>query len=48
MRNEEYVTKRKELVSGQARERSKVYPALVGIFFVLIIVNAVMLVLNNM
>ena len=47
MNNDEYLEKRKELVSGQGRKRSKMYPMLIGVFVLLITVNVVMLALNN-
>ena len=47
MNNEEYLEKRKELVSGQARKRSSVYPLLMGVFVVMILINMVMLAINN-
>ena len=47
MDNNEYLEKRKELVSGQARQRSKVYPLLIGVLVVMILVNVAMLALNN-
>lgn len=43
----EYLEKRKELVSGQARKRSRVYPLLIGVFVLMILVNVVMLAVNN-
>lgn len=47
MDNDEYMEKRKELVSGQSRQRSKMYPILMGVFVLMILVNAGMLALNN-
>lgn len=47
MDEDEYLEKRKELVSGQGRSRSKMYPILIGVFVLMIIVNMVMLAVNN-
>lgn len=47
MDDNEYLVKRKELVSGQARKRSKMYPVLIGLFVLMIIVNVAMLAINN-
>lgn len=48
MDDNEYLVKRKALVSGQARKRSKMYPLLIGMFVLMIIVNVAMLAMNNM
>jgi hypothetical protein len=47
MNDDEYQERRKELVSGQARKRSGIYPFLMGVFIVMIIVNVAMLAINN-
>ena len=47
MKVDEYMEKRKELVSGQARKRSSLYPLLMGIFVVMILINVAMLTINN-
>ena len=47
MNDDEYLEKRKELVSGQARKRSSFYPLLMGIFVVMIVINMAMLAINN-
>jgi hypothetical protein len=47
MDDNEYLEKRKELISGEGRKRSKVYPLLIGVFVLMIIVNVAMLALNN-
>jgi len=46
-KKDEYMEKRKELVSGRARKRSSLYPLLMGVFVVMILINAVMLTVNN-
>jgi len=46
-KKDEYMEKRKELVSGRARKRSSLYPLLRGVFVVMILINAVMLTVNN-
>lgn len=48
MDDDEYLEKRKELVSGQGRSRSRMYPVLIGVFVLMIIVNVVMLAVNNL
>lgn len=48
MDDNEYLEKRKELVSGQARKRSKMYPILMGVFVVMILVNVAMLAMNSL
>ena len=48
MDQDEYLEKRKELVAGQGRQRSKMYPLLIGVFVVMILVNVAMLAVNNM
>ncbi len=47
MKEDEYMEKRKELVSGQARKRSSIYPLLMGVFVVMILTNVAMLAINN-
>jgi hypothetical protein len=47
MKVDEYVEKRKELVSGQARKRSSLYSFLMGLFVVMILINVAMLTINN-
>ena len=47
MDDNEYLEKRKALISGEGRKRSKVYPLLIGVFVLMIIVNVAMLALNN-
>jgi hypothetical protein len=47
MKVDEYMEKRKELVSGQARKRSSLYPLLMGIFVLMILINVAMLTINN-
>ena len=47
MNDDEYLEKRKELVSGQERKRSNIYPLLMGIFVVMILINVVMLAINS-
>ena len=48
MESKEYLELRKELASGQERKRSRAYPVLIGAFALMILVNAGMLVLNNL
>ena len=48
MDQNEYLEKRKELVAGHGRQRSKMYPLLMGVFVLMIIVNVAMLAFNNM
>jgi len=48
MDDNEYHEKRKVLVSGQVRKRSKMYPIMIGVFVLMIIVNVAMLAMNNM
>ena len=47
MDDNEYLEIRKELVSGQGRKRSKMYPLLIGVFVLMILVNVAMLAMNN-
>lgn len=47
MDDNEYLVRRKQLVSGEERKRSKVYPLLIGVFILMIIVNIAMLAMNN-
>ena len=47
MDDNEYLEKPKELVSGQARKRSKMYPLLIGVFVLMIVVNVAMLAMNS-
>ena len=47
MDDKEYLKKRKDLISGQGRQRSKAYPLLIGVFVLMIIVNVAMLALNT-
>lgn len=47
MDQDEYLEKRKELVAGQGRQRSKMYPVLISVFVIMILVNVAMLVMNN-
>lgn len=47
MDQNEYLERRKELVAGQVRQRSKMYPLLIGVFVVMILVNVAMLAMNN-
>jgi hypothetical protein len=44
----EYLVRRKALVSGQERKRSKMYPLLMGLFLLMVIVNMTMLAMNNL
>jgi len=48
MDDNEYHEKRKALVSGQVRKRSKMYPIIIGVFVLMIIVNVAMLAMKNM
>jgi hypothetical protein len=47
MDDKEYLKNRKDLISGQGRQRSKVYPLLIGVFVLMIIVNVAMLAVNS-
>jgi hypothetical protein len=47
MNDDEYLERRKELVSGQERKRSSIYPLLMAVFVVMIVINVAMLAINN-
>lgn len=47
MDQDEYLERRKELVAGHGRQRSKMYPLLIGVFVIMIVINVAMLAINN-